>query len=416
VTLYFLSLYGVALKKQISDSYNEVDYRIMIALEKMRNTAKAYKAGKLHIGVLGSHSALAMGMAAKAFGAKTLLVVEKGRDALYTREHSHLYDHVIIVEKFRDILKPEIQSDLLNYHTVWIPHRSFSVYVGVDGIEEEFQIPVYGNRRMLRTEDRNTLRSQYYFLEKAEIRFPKQFKKPEEIDRVVLVKVQRADKPLERAFFYANSPEQYYKQAELYKAQGLIDDEALKKARIEEYVFGSRVNANWQAYALKDIFGDLDLIGFSDRRQVNLQGFLQLPAQQQLQLNIPVTNEEVGHYGITMRESLHPLFWDAARKFIETVKHEEPPGMVGPFGLQGAVAYAPDDPRKLEFVVFDVSPRIPGDPAIGPTSPEMRNLTIKFQELLMSKYKGRQINDPLDLVVLEILEAADRGRLSEVVT
>jgi 5-formaminoimidazole-4-carboxamide-1-(beta)-D-ribofuranosyl 5'-monophosphate synthetase len=388
----------------------------MITLEEMRKTAKTYRADKVHIGVIGSHSALALGMAAKAFGAKTLLVVEKGRDALYTREHRHLYDHIITLDKFKDILKPEIQAELLNYHTIWIPHRSFSVYVGVDGIENDFKIPLYGNRRMLRTEDRNALKSQYYFLEKAGIRFPKQFEKPEQIDRLVLVKVQRADKPLERAFFYANSPEQYYKQVALYANKGLISEGSLQKARIEEYVFGSRVNANWHAYGMADKMGDIDLVGFSDRRQVNLQGYLQLPAQQQLQLNIPVTNEEVGHYGITMRESLHPLFWDAAHKFIDTVKKEEPPGMIGPFGLQGAVAYAPDDARKLEFVVFDVSPRIPGDPAIGPTSPEMRNLSLKFHDLLKSEYDGRQINDPLDMVIIDILEAARLGRLSEVVT
>ena len=388
----------------------------MITLKEMQATAKTYSYDKMHIGVIGSHSALAMGMAAKSFGAKTLLVVEKGRDALYSREHRHLYDHIITLDKFKDILKPEIQSELLSFNTVWIPHRSFSVYVGVDGIENDFRIPVYGNRKMLRTEDRNTVRSQYYFLEKAGIRYPKQFEKPEQIDRLVLVKVQRADKPLERAFFYANSPEQYLQQAEFYTGKGLIDKESLKKARIEEYVFGSRVNANWHAYGMPDKMGDLDLVGFSDRRQVNLQGFLQLPAQQQLQLNIPVTNEEVGHYGITMRESLHPMFWDAAHRFIETVKREEPPGMIGPFGLQGAIAYAHDDPRKLEFVVFDVSPRIPGDPAIGPTSPEMRNLSLKFQNLLKSRYDGRQINDPLDLVVIDILEALKLGRLNEVVT
>jgi 5-formaminoimidazole-4-carboxamide-1-(beta)-D-ribofuranosyl 5'-monophosphate synthetase len=388
----------------------------MITLEEMRKTAQTYRADKVHIGVIGSHSALALGMAAKAFGAKTLLVVEKGRDALYTREHKHLYDHIITVEKFKDILKPEIQDELLSYNTIWIPHRSFSVYVGVDGIENNFRIPLYGNRRMLRTEDRNAVKSQYYFLEKAGIRFPKQFDKPEQIDRLVLVKVQRADKPLERAFFYANSPEKYYQQAVLYANKGLVDEESLKKARIEEYVFGSRVNANWHAYGMPDKTGDLDLVGFSDRRQVNLQGYLQLPAQQQLQLNIPVTNEEVGHYGITMRESLHPLFWDAAHKFIATVKKEEPPGMIGPFGLQGAIAYALDDARKLEFVVFDVSPRIPGDPAIGPTSPEMRNLSLKFHDLLKSEYDGRQINDPLDMVVIDVLEAARLDRLSEVVT
>jgi len=177
---------------------------------------------------------------------------------------------------------------------------------------------------MLRSEDRNASKSQYHYLEKAGIRYPRYFEKPEMIDRLVMVKVQRSDKPLERAFFYAQTSSQYYEQAERYKKEGLINDDSLARARIEEYAFGSRINANWQAYALKDRFGDLDLVGFSDRRQVNLQGFLQLPAREQLLLNLPVTNEEVGHYGITARESLHPLFWNTARKFISTIKTEEP--------------------------------------------------------------------------------------------
>jgi len=388
----------------------------MITATEVQKIVKAYRADRVHIGVLGSHSALALGMAAKAFGAKTLLVAEKGRDSLYTREHPHLYDHVILVDRFRDILNPNVEAELLEYNTVWVPHRSFTVYVGAEGIENQFGVPVYGNRRMLRTEDRNIDRNQYYFLKKAGVRFPEHFDKPEQIDRLVIVKVQRVDKPLERAFFYARTPEQYYEQAKRYKNAGLISDTVLKEARIEEYVLGSRANANWHAYGLKDRFGDLDLVGFSDRRQVNLQGFLQLPAQQQLQLDIPITNEEVGHYGITVRESLHPMFWETARKFMETVEREEPPGMIGPFGLQGAIAYSPIDSRKLEFVVFDVSPRIPGDPAIGPTSPDMRNLSLKFQDLLRSVYSGRQISDPLDLAVLEIMEASRLGRLSEVVT
>ena len=78
----------------------------MITLKEMQATAKTYSSDKMHIGVIGSHSALAMGMAAKSFGAKTLLVVEKGRDALYSREHRHLYDHIITLDKFKDILKP----------------------------------------------------------------------------------------------------------------------------------------------------------------------------------------------------------------------------------------------------------------------------------------------------------------------
>jgi 5-formaminoimidazole-4-carboxamide-1-(beta)-D-ribofuranosyl 5'-monophosphate synthetase len=77
------------------------------------------------------------------------------------------------------------------------------------------------------------------------------------------------------------------------------------------------------------------------------------------------------------------------------------------FGLQGAVAYSPHDPKALEFVVFDLSPRIPGDPAIGPTSPEMRNLSLKYK---------KRIEDPLDLTIMEIQRATSLNRLQEVVT
>jgi 5-formaminoimidazole-4-carboxamide-1-(beta)-D-ribofuranosyl 5'-monophosphate synthetase len=127
----------------------------MIALTEIQKIARAYKPEKVHKGVLGSHSALALGMAAKAFGAKTLLVAEKGREEIYTRDHRHLYDHVVLVNKFKDILSPEVMTELLEYNTVWVPHRSFTVYVGIDGIENDFGIPIYGSRMMLRSEDRN---------------------------------------------------------------------------------------------------------------------------------------------------------------------------------------------------------------------------------------------------------------------
>ena len=138
----------------------------MVTIKEVQNIVKTYQPDKVHIGVIGSHSALALGMSAKAFGAKTLIVVEKGRDVLYTREHHHLYDHVILVDKFKDILNADVQAEMLEYNTVWVPHRSFTVYVGAEEIESNFRIPMYGNRHMLGSEDRNAKRSQYYFLDK----------------------------------------------------------------------------------------------------------------------------------------------------------------------------------------------------------------------------------------------------------
>jgi 5-formaminoimidazole-4-carboxamide-1-(beta)-D-ribofuranosyl 5'-monophosphate synthetase len=378
-----------------------------IDIRSIRRIVSSYDTNEITIGVLGSHSALELGMSARAMGVQTVVIVQEGRDEIYSVDHSHLYNHVIKVKMFKDILNPEVQGKLRSLNTIFVPNRSFSVYVGYDGIENHFEIPMYGNRFMLRCEDRQDEKGQYYLLQRAGIRVPKEFKSPEEISRLSIVKVQRADNPLERAFFYPDSPQEYYKKVREYKEKGLLNEEVLEKARIEEYVLGSRFNANFHRYALSDIYGELDLVGLSDRRQINLQGFLNLPAREQLKLDVPVTNEEIGHYGLTIRESKQPLLWDAAKKFVKIAEEDYTPGIIGLFGLQGAIAYNPEDRRLLEFVVFDLSPRIPGDPAVGPTSPEMRNLSLKH---------GIRIEDPLDLTVMEIQRAAKDNRLEDVVT
>ncbi|WP_456477760.1 formate--phosphoribosylaminoimidazolecarboxamide ligase family protein [Geoglobus ahangari] len=374
-------------------------------IDEARKIAESYE--DITIGIFGSHSAKETGMAAKAFGLKTVVVVQKGREKLYTKYNRHLFDEVILLDSFRDLVNEEVQETLIEMNTVFIPNRSFAVYIGYDAIEKEFRVPIYGNRYLLRAEERNYERGQYYLLEKAGLRYPKEFRSPEEIDRLVIVKVQQAKNPLERAFFYANSPEDYHRQAENLLKEGVIDEEGLEKARIEEYVLGARFNANFHSYALKDVFGNFDFVGFSDRRQVNLQGFLNLPAREQLKIDVPVKNEEIGHFGVTMRESKQEMVYEAGEKFIDACMREYPPGIIGMFGLQGAIAYSPEDEARLEFVIFDVSMRVPGDPAIGPTSPEMRNLSLKH---------GIRIEDPLDLTMMELKKALEAGRLSETVT
>ncbi|MCS7121182.1 MAG: formate--phosphoribosylaminoimidazolecarboxamide ligase family protein [Archaeoglobaceae archaeon] len=371
--------------------------------EKVRKIVEDYR--DVTIGIFGSHSAKEIGMAAKAWGFKTVVLVQRGRDKLYTKYNRHLYNEFIVLDSFKQMLNDEVQQKLLEMNTIFIPNRSFAVYVGYDGIEKKFSVPIYGNRYLLRAEERNAEKNQYYLLEKAEVRIPKVFRSPEEIDRLVVVKVQQAKNPLERAFFYAASAEDYYRQAEELKRAGVINDDGLRRARIEEYVLGARFNANFHCYALKDIFGDFDFVGFSDRRQVNLQGFLNLPAKDQLKINVPVRNEEIGHFGVTMRESKQEMVYCAAEKLIRICEKEYSPGIIGLFGLQGAIAYSPQD--ELEFVVFDVSFRVPGDPAIGPTSPEMRNLSVKY---------GVKIEDPLDLTMMEIKKAIELERLQEIVT
>ena len=390
---------------------------MVIRREEMQKLAASYEMDSITVGVLGSHSAEEVGVSAKSMGLSTVVICQKGREALYAKYNKHLYDHIIILEKFSDMVNEEVQEKLRELNTVFIPNRSFSVYVGYDNIENNFRIPLYGNRMILRAEERNEERNQYWLLERAGIKIPKKFDSPEEIDRLVIVKVQQKKKPLERAFFYASSPEEYYRKAEELIKKDVINEEGLEKARIEEYVLGQKFNANFQGWGLKDVFDDFDFVGFDDRKQVNLHGILSLPARDQLSINVPIKNEEIGHYGLTMRESKKPMIYQAAEKFRRICEKEYPPGMIGLFALQGAVAYDPDDPeqKRLEFYVFDVSPRIPGSPCVGPTSPEMRRLSLKYQRFL-KRYGRDRIAASMDLPMLEIKYAAENNELHKIVT
>ena len=396
-----------------------------IARAEMQEMAKGYDCDAVGIAVLGSHSALELGMSATSLGMPCTVVVEKGRSGLYTKHNRHLFTDVIELDKFSEILNESVQEELRQKNRIFIPNRSFSVYAcksketRYDDIENNFKVPMYGNRFILRAEDRKDEKGQYHILKSAGIRIPKQFKTPEEIDRLAIVKVQQAGNELERAFFYVKNAEDYDQQAKKLKDQGVISEKTLKEARIEEYVLGARYNANFHKYALTEFFGDFDFVGTSDRRQVNLQGFLNLPAREQLKLDVPVKNEEIGHFGLTIRESKQPDLYKAAEKLFhsEQLLKDYPPGIIGLCGIQGAMAYSPTNPKELEFVVFDLSPRIPGDPAMGPTTPEMKNLTLKHRKEIKEMFgSDAAITDPLDLSIMEIRAAAMDKRLGAIVT
>ena len=363
-------------------------------LEDIRRIVDAYASDKIRIGVLGSHSALEIGYGAKQEGLEVVVVCQKGRERTYTKYYKGLFDNVVLVEKFVDIAQKENQEKLLELNTVFVPNRSFSVYVGYDIIENDFRVPILGNRNILRTEERGSPKNQYYLLEKAGIKTPKLFASPRDIDRLAVVKVPEKRRKIERAFFYASSPEEYAKGADERIRKGVIDGKDLENAVVEEYVMGAKFNANFFWSPLTD---ELDMLGFDRRIQTNLDGILDLPADEQLEAKVIPQNIEIGHMGATMRESQLEKIFDAGERFVETCKKEYPPGMIGLFALQGAVT------ADLEFYVFDVSPRIPGCPCVEPTSPYM-------------KYKyGKEVG-PGRRVAMEIKKAVKEHRLEAVVT
>jgi len=362
--------------------------------ERIHEIVASYDLKEVKIGVLGSHSALEMGHGAKQEGFELVVVCQKGREKTYTKHYKNLFDHVMLLDKFVDMIKEENQDKLRELNTIFVPNRSFSVYVGYDNIEKEFSVPMLGNRRMLRSEERNVPRNQYYLLKKAGIKAPKIFSSHEEIDRLVIVKVPEKERRIERAFFYASSPEEFEKRAEERIGKSIIDRKDLEGAVIEEYVVGAKFNAN---YFWSPITDEIDLLGFDRRIQTNLDGVLDLPADEQLDAGISTQNVEIGHMGATMRESQLEKIFEAGEKFVEVCKKEYPPGIIGLFALQGAMT------KDLEFYVFDVSPRIPGCPCVEPTSPYM-------------KYKyGKEVG-PGRRVAMEIKQAVEKNKLEMIVT
>ena len=366
----------------------------MMIDSKIREIVGEYDPRKVRIGVLGSHSALEIASGAKPESFETVVVCQKGRERTYTKYYKNLFDHVLLLDKFKDILSESNLEELTDLCTVFVPNRSFSVYMGYENIEERFAVPLMGNRYMLKTEERNTPRNQHYLLQKAGILTPKVFESHEKIDRLVIVKVAEKERAIERAFFYASSPQEFEKKAEERIRKGIISREALAEAVIEEYVIGAKFNAN---FFWSPLTGEIDLLGFDKRVQTDLDGVLDLPASEQLELGVPTQNIEIGHMGVTMRESQLEKIFDAGERFVNVCRKEYPPGMIGLFALQGAVT------KDLEFFVFDVSPRVPGCPCVEPTSPYM-------------KYRYGFEVGPGRRVAMEVKRAVKENRLADVVT
>lgn len=390
----------------------------------VQDLASEYDPGDVHIGIFGSHSALPTGYAARKAGFSTVLFTKKGRERTYAEHNSEIYDEIVVLDEWTDMVSDEKQQMMRDKNLIFVPNRSFIVYVGLDEIETEFRVPIYGSRRLFRAEERTAEppRNQYYLMDQAGMRKPKIFDDPDDIDRLCVVKVHQKDNPLERAYFYPSSPEEYRETAEKKIENGEISEEGLEEATIEEFVIGPMLNANFHSFALDSGSGgypnEIDLLGFSDREQTNESGFRGLPADLQMQLverEYERTNEEICHRGKTLRESKLEMIYDNAEGLVEALEEEVPPGMIGPIGIQGAVPT--DEENRPEFVVFDLSFRVPGDPAMGPTSPYLRYLDMKHEseseEFMPS---GWEITDPVDLSMMEIKRASHEERLDDIVT
>jgi len=374
----------------------------MITPAGIKKVLAGYDQLNIRIGSLGGHSALDVCRGAKAEGFETVVVAEKGREKVYakhykTRGNRGCVDHVILVDKFADIVQPEIQEKLRALNTVFVHSRYFWVYCDYQKIENDFLVPILGSRMLVRKEERDEDKNQYFLLMEAGISMPKQFKDPKNIDRLVLVKAAEAERSYERAFFLVNNYKEYQAAAAKHITSGYINQASLDAAVIEEFVVGPQINLN---FFYSPLTGEVELQGTDIRRQTNIDGILRMTAPEQLEVLKHVRPKyiENGHQAVTIKESLVEKAYEAAENFVAAVAKHYPPGMIGPFALQGAITAGPP---KEELFVFDVSMRIPGSPSamFTPYSGYMHGENISVGRRIAMEIKQAIAQNELDKLV-----------------
>lgn len=375
----------------------------MITQSNIAEVLAGYDQSAIRIGSLGGHSALDVCRGAKNEGFETVVVAQKGRSKTYdtyykTRDGKGCVDHVILVDNFKDITKPEIQKQLRDLNVIFVHSRYFWTYCDYEAVENDFLMPIFGNRQLVRKEERDETNNQYFLLNEAGIKVPRQFGKPEDIDRTVIVKAAEAERSYERAFFLVSSYDEYVAESQKRVSSGLITPESLKSAVIEEFVLGPQINLN---FFYSPLSGEVELLGTDTRRQTNIDGLLRLTAPEQVEVlkHIQPKYIENGHQAVTIKESLVEKAYDAGEKFVSVVAKHYPPGMVGPFALQGAITAGP--PAE-ELYVFDVSMRIPGSPGT-----------------MFTPYSGYMYGENMGVgrrIAMEIKQGITAGKLDSLVT
>lgn len=349
------------------------------------NIIKSYDLKNITIWVLGGHSALDVCSWAKKLWFKTLCIAKKGRELTYdkyykTRDKWQIIgciDECIVVNEWKDLLNEDIQEKLRKQNTIFIHNRYFWVYFDFKDIESKFRVPIYGSRELLKLEERDVEKNQYYLLEKAGIRIPKIWKTPnikiedwkliienywEKIEWLTLTKVNNATRTYERENFVSSSWEEWISLAEEKLNNWIITLKALQNSVIEEFVLWAQINFNF----IHTVNWEIELLGTDMRRQTNLDWFLRLPAKEQLKINSSINpfHIETWHVAVTCKESLLEKAFIAAENFVKACENETGQKLIWPFALQWAIE---TDGKKEELIVFDVSLRIPWSPWIWAT-------------------------------------------------
>jgi len=267
-----------------------------------------------------------------------------------------------------------IQKELLERDTILIPHGSFVEYVGAKALLE-LKVPVFGNKRVLEWEsDRE---KSFEWFRRAKVKMPAEFKKPEDIDRLCIVKLGGAKGG--KGYKLVRSADDFYSEFGEMK-KGMV---------LQEYIVGTRF---YPSFFYSPLSRENDLFSMDVRYEANADALSRLP------IRVDPTYVVTGNIPVVMRESLLPTLFDYADSLIERSKELFSPGLYGPYCLELCCT------DELELYLFEISARI-----VAGT-----NVWIPFAPYAYLKYgkemtMGRRI-------AMEIKKAEKENRVKEIIS
>ncbi len=337
----------------------------------IENILKNYDPEKLSIATFASHSAINILRGAKIRGFKTI--------AISNFNTAWFYERLWFIDEIW-ITKPEdfdkLSPKLIKENAILIPHGSFIEYIGSENILRT-QAPIFGNRYLLEWEADQE--KKMLLLEKSGIPTPKIYRRIEEVNGPVIVKLSGAKGG--RGYFIARNRDELLRKFKDSKDLG-------NKYIIQEYLIG--VPAYYHYFSSK-IKKRVEIFGMDIRYESNVDGRV-------FDLAEP-TFVVVGNLPLVMRESLLPRIQEYGERLVKTVEELIPPGLPGPFCLESIVG---DD---LSIKVFEFSARI-----VAGTNVYMG---------IGSPYSIMYFEKPLDMgerIAIEILEASRLGKLHEILS
>ncbi len=294
-----------------------------------------------YVMTLGSHCSLQVLKGAKDEGFKTLLICEENRLPLYKR--FKFIDDIIPLKSFRDILDVSFQNKLLDkFNPVLIPHGTLISALNLEDLES-IKIPIFGNKWILRWESDRQLKQR--LMDTSKLPTPKQVLSKDDINGLCIVKLHGAAGG--KGYFLADNKKSFEDQVQKLIESRVIKDE--QDLFIQEYANGVPV---YMQFFYSPLDGELELLGVDRRYETDIDGIGRIPAKFQVSSNLNPSYTVIGNIPIVLRESLLPEVYSMGERFVETTKNLVPPGMPGPFCIEGVYD------SNAHFVAFEFSARI----------------------------------------------------------